>query len=288
MNQFHQWMLEYCGDCGAVFPVRAVRNAERRKIYSTVDGTSIAPADNSPAWVVHAVRMERRLRSYQDFRQLMLDMPTHMFDIRKCVRESANEYGWYVAHILPAKNRNINFLHWDRREVERRFYLTLHPCNLFFVPGVRNRELGENPDVIRYIASRYATRYGVVWEQFLERVGIPTGLGDPSFDPGNFRVEYALAGPRPPLLDIHSARLSSDLVKVRYKASRLMFKRDAIEPLGADEFFEVITPMGVYRLTKGDFYTQFPSVTKTPSYRDSGLYHGAKLHLKAQRFRVGD
>ena len=46
--------------------------------------------------------------------------------------------------------------------------------------------------------------------------------------------------------------------------------------------------MGVYRLTKGDFYTQFPSVTKTPSYRDSGLYHGAKLHLKAQRFRVGD
>ena len=79
----------------------------------------------------------------------------------------------------------------------------------------------------------------------------------------------------------------SGLVRVRYKASRLTFKRDAIEPLGPNEVFEVITPMGTYRFSKIEFYGVFPHIPKTLSYRKRGSYHGARLHVAAERFRVG-
>ncbi len=80
-----------------------------------------------------------------------------------------------MAHILPAKDRNTNFSSWDRQEVERRYYLTLHPCNLFFVPGVRNRALGENPEIIQFVARQYAARYATTWKEFVAR----TGKADP-------------------------------------------------------------------------------------------------------------
>src|SRR4051794_36844513 len=92
----HRWMAQYSSENSAVFPVRAVRGALRRQQYSTIDGTMIAPADNSPAWVIHALLLEGRLTSYIEFRELMLSIPTHMFDIRKVTRKTANHYGWYV------------------------------------------------------------------------------------------------------------------------------------------------------------------------------------------------
>ena len=114
--QFHDWMGRYCDEPAPVFPVRSVAGTQRRRVYSTADRTQIAPADNSPAWIVHAVLIERRLSSYRDFRDLISTMPTHMFDIRRCASRTANDFGWYVAHIVPAKNGDTNFQLWDRRE----------------------------------------------------------------------------------------------------------------------------------------------------------------------------
>jgi hypothetical protein len=285
VGQFHAWMAQYCVEDGSVFPIRAVRGTARRRVYSTLDGTAFAPADNSPAWVVHALLVSERVASYAEFRKLMLRMPVHMFDIRRIVRQTANDYGWYVAHVIPAKNRDTDFERWSRAEVERRYYLTLHPCNLFFVPGVRNRELGEHPRVIRFLTLKYAERYGPIWKEFLDRVGPIDTAEAASSGPGDMVVHYRsgttdvrpTSGPLP---------TSSDLVKVRYKSSRLMFKRDDIEPLRPGELFEVVTPTGVYRFSKDEFYSVFPSIPNTASYRQSGAYHGAKLHLRAQRFRV--
>ena len=52
--------------------------------------------------------------------------------------------------------------------------------------------------------------------------------------------------------------------------------------------FEVVTPMGIYRFTKRTFYSEFPNIPETASYREHGVYHCEKLHLKAQRFRLVD
>jgi hypothetical protein len=82
-----------------------------------------------------------------------------------------NDLGWYVAHLYPAKNRDTGWEAWSHAEVRRRFYLTLHPCNLFFVPGTHNVDHGENPCVIGFISERYAERYGTIWTEFVDIIG---------------------------------------------------------------------------------------------------------------------
>jgi hypothetical protein len=283
----HSWMDEYCEEGEVIFPVRAVRGTERRRTYTTTDGTRIARADNSPAWVMHCELMRGGLRSSTEFQELMRNMPVHMFDLKRRTDKTANQCGWYVAHVIRVKNGNTNFSAWDRDEVKRRFYLTLHPCNLFFVPGVRNSELGENPNVIQFVTDRYVERYGDTWTEFLERV-MPRICTREISDTGDLRIEFGERPVvRPKIRRIVDAR-SGEQGMVRYSASRLTFKRDEIEQLRWDEKFEVTTPMGVYRFTKREFYEQFPRIPQTASYREIGLYHGARLHLKAEQFRVSD
>jgi hypothetical protein len=63
------------------------------------------------------------------------------------------------------------------------------------------------------------------------------------------------------------------VVRATYWFSRLCFKRDIIESLGEDDTFEVATPAGAFRMTKGEFYADFANVAASRSYRDRGVYH---------------
>jgi len=58
---------------------------------------------------------------------------------------------------------------------------------------------------------------------------------------------------------------------VSYQFSRLCFKASVIERLGDDEPFQVITPVGTFRFTKGEFYRDFPNVVASSSYRDTAM-----------------
>ena len=273
-----------------MFPVRSVRNALRRKLYSTQDGTLIAPADNSPAWVIHAMLVQHRLSSYCDFTAMMTSMPAHMFDISKVSIQTANHFGWYIAHIYPVKNRDTAFQSWIRCEVKRRCFLTLHPCNIFPVPGIRNRQHGEDSEVIAFVATQYALRYGSIWTEFLNEIHAEPlhscqkfGLRLVQFDftsPQQGSVSGLTGGSQTIAL---SARMS---VATSYRATRLTFKRDQIEPLHPGEQFEVVTPFGVYRFTKQEFHSEFSSIAQSASYREHGSYNGKNLHLKAEKFRV--
>jgi len=71
-----------------------------------------------------------------------------------------------------------------------------------------------------------------------------------------------------------------------YASNHLTFRRDLIDALGDDEFFEVTTPAGRFRMSRGDFYSQFPEVTVSSSYRDLGEYHYPMIPYKAFRFLV--
>jgi hypothetical protein len=71
--------------------------------------------------------------------------------------------------------------------------------------------------------------------------------------------------------------------------NRLCFKAKYIELLTPDEAFRVVVAgIGVYQMTKAEFYETFPNIVVSASYRDHGLYHGANLHARAARFRVAD
>lgn len=74
---------------------------------------------------------------------------------------------------------------------------------------------------------------------------------------------------------------------VTYDSSRFCFKRDRIDPLDPAEQFRMITPVGVFQMTKADFYREFPNVVASASYK-SGVYNYPKLPSKAEQFRIRD
>jgi hypothetical protein len=288
VSSFHEWLMRYCKEPSAVFPLRMVTGAKRRQLYSTCDGSLIAPADNAPAWAVHALLVERKLSSYHDFKMLMASMPAHMFDIGKIGVRTANSYGWYIAHIFPAKNGDTQFRLWTRDEVKKRCFLTLHPCNIFPVPGVRNRQHGEDPKVIAFVAEQYAIRYRSMWSDFLGQIKAAplasnTNFGSEQVLRDSISIERTPTRKKIALTEAAEGKSPSI---ISYSATRLTFKRDRIEPLGTDEQFEVVTPMGIYRFTKRAFYSEFGNITRSVSYREKGSYNGKQLHLKAQMFRV--
>jgi hypothetical protein len=73
---------------------------------------------------------------------------------------------------------------------------------------------------------------------------------------------------------------------VKYEFSRLCFKADMIEPLAAEDSFQVNTPKGSFRMTKAQFYRTFANVVASSSYRDKGIYHYPTVPGKAEQFRL--
>jgi len=62
---------------------------------------------------------------------------------------------------------------------------------------------------------------------------------------------------------------------------------DRVLALQPDEVFCVVTPGGTYRMTKREFYEEFPNVVSSKSYRTGErLYHYPKPPRRARRFRV--
>ena len=71
-----------------------------------------------------------------------------------------------------------------------------------------------------------------------------------------------------------------------YEFSRLCFRRDVIEALAPQDAFRVITPTGVFQMTKADFHRAFSNVAQSRSYLENGLYHYPKLPARAEEFRI--
>ena len=72
--------------------------------------------------------------------------------------------------------------------------------------------------------------------------------------------------------------------KVEYEFSRLCFKADLIEPLDWDDYFCVITKTCVFKMSKREFYENFPNVIQSKSYQESKIYHYPKTPIKAEKF----
>jgi hypothetical protein len=74
--------------------------------------------------------------------------------------------------------------------------------------------------------------------------------------------------------------------RVAYEYSRLCFKRDQIEQLGINERFRVLSPVGTFEMTRGNFERVFANVARSQSYRLHGIYHYPVAPAKADPFRV--
>jgi curved DNA-binding protein CbpA len=74
---------------------------------------------------------------------------------------------------------------------------------------------------------------------------------------------------------------------VMYEFSRLCFKADVIESLSDQGSFRVVTPVGIFQMTKADFYRDFANVVRSRSYREGGIYHYPTVPQKALGYQVG-
>jgi hypothetical protein len=273
VEHHHAALLAYCREADPLFIVRALTATVRGNVYRTDSGSRFTPSDNAPAWWMHAL-------AFNGIRDVdYTTAPTHLFEIGRRVPSNINAAGWHVAHIYGAKDRDTNWQSWDRAQLTRRFIRNIHPCNCFYIPKNSWRRLGADPKVIGVVAQRYAGRYRSVWPEFV------SFAGGHSLDPGDPEMRYECSPKSKssaPTPNVGHDGIAS------YQASRLTFKADVIEPLADDAVFEVITPVGRFRLTKTEFYREFPGVVASVSYHQHRSYNYSKLPSRALRFKVDE
>jgi hypothetical protein len=275
VEQFHRQLVAYCDEPSAVFLVRQVGDTERGHDYLTGGGDRFRAVDNAPAWAVHYSLFHEVDLQGEPFSHFVDGLPVHMFDVTKVLDASINTAGWHVAHIYDVGDRDTDFRHWTRAQLIRRFIRNIHPCNHFFVPLANWQRYGGDERVIAYFAHLYAARYATIWPDFCALAhAIPTPYHS-SF--GQLRYTLTSTAPAP---------ATGTAPLVTYRHTRLCFKADQIEPLPMDGSFRVTTNVGIFQMTKAEFYRDFANVVQTRSYRAPGGYHYSVLPRRAESYRV--
>lgn len=284
----------YITSTNPLFLLRYVSGTTRREIYQTDDGTQFRATDNAPAWWVHAALMQGYRIAPDEFAEVASTMPAHMFDVAATSAPTASAAGWHIAHIFGVKDGNTDFERWTRADVVGRFVRNIHPCNYFPIAKTEWQRWGGDRRVIGVFASMYAERYRDIWPQFVRLARADDGDLVRVAGPVEYHYSKGIRVPR------RASRVSGGSTKpielavsrslqsnsAEYRASRLTFKRDVIEALDADDRFRVITPVGTFQMTKMEFYTAFPKVPLTRSYRDAGTYNYPTVPKAAEPFRV--
>lgn len=183
VEAFHRALVGYLGQPDPRHLVRAVAGLERGVPITTRDGSRLIPGDNSPAWWWHAVLFNDLLVDPSKLASFIAATPFHMF--RAPNRgETLNVKGWYVAHILGVKNRDVRWQDWPRSTAVWRFVRNIHPCNVFYVPKKPAAWIDVSADaaMLATIAAYYRHRYGSIWDEFCDLADAPPGHGNPAPD----------------------------------------------------------------------------------------------------------
>ncbi len=168
---FHHALTEYISGRDPLCLVRAVSGTTRRQIYQTGDGTCFRATDNAPAWWVHATLVHGGQIAPGAMADVVASMPAHLFDVATTAPPTANAAGWHIAHVLPVKDGNTDYLRWRRADVVRRFIRSVHPCNYFPIAKTQWQRWGGDKRVIGRFAALYADSYSTVWTAFLALAG---------------------------------------------------------------------------------------------------------------------
>ena len=282
--RFHELLRRYLLTADPAFVVRG-SSSMRRETLRTRNGLTILPSDNAPAWWVHHMLWNGIPLDDDSFGDAIKGCPRHFHDVSKRRENGINMAGWYVAHILPAKFGNPNPEVWTREEAVAKFIRNFHPANHFYVPG--GRAVGEDRRVIAYAARRSAERCAGVWGEMVSWSG-PQAREYLDGLPAVTGKEHIRFLTSLKLIKEERAAEHRSLgpAVVEYRATRLHFRGEFIEPLGLDDAFRIVTPVGTFEMTKRDFYEVFANVTASVSYRTgSKHYHYPSMPSKAIRFR---
>lgn len=147
-----------------IYLTRYVRGQVRGKICRTTDGGRILPTDNAPVWWLHAFLLSDE-PLLDEPEALFFGLPCHFHQATRF--QTLNQAGFHAAHILPAKNRNVDWERWSHKELARRMLVNIHPCNMFLVAKEGWTRNGGRPDIIAWVVDTYRGRYGKTMDRFL-------------------------------------------------------------------------------------------------------------------------
>lgn len=166
----------------------------------------------------------------------------------------------------------------------RRFIRNIHPCNCFYIAKHKWQIYGGDPRIIAYFASQYVQRYNDVWAEFCASVKGPQLMNGENF--AYLPYSYGKLHSSQHVINDHNSPATSP--QLTYASSRLRSKAWAIEALDPSDSFRVITPIGIFQMTKADFYRDFSNVIASSSYRDKGDYNYKDTPAKALKYLVRD
>ena len=288
---FHDQLISYYQEYkDPIYLVRYTGSLGRRETICNQCGQRLRASDNAPSWWVHHLLFTEEYKKYLSFQSIIDMIPCHMFDIRLPVH--INKIGWHVAHIFNVKDGNTDYHKWDAKELMRRTILNIHPCNYFYIPKTNWQTYGGDQDVIAFFYEKFKKKYHSIWNEFLHLIGEESTVFQ-SYA-GEYKLvidhkEKELSTEKKPCLLSTADMVIKDVVcfddlAVWYEFSRLCFKADLIEPLSMTDKFGIITPDGVFVMTKEEFYNTFPNVIKSKSYLEKRIYHYSTPPKKAELF----
>ncbi len=288
VKRWHRLLINYAASKDALFLIRYMMGTDRRQTYHTDHGGRFKATDNAPAWWFHFALFHELEPTADEFREIIATIPTHLFDVKSQLPVNINANGWHVAHIFDVKTGDTNYRRWTHADLVGRFLRNVHPCNYFFVPKQDWQKWGGNERVVAYFVELYESKYSEVWTEFVRLSH--ADMSRISRVSGSIRYHYGEAvGPtQRDQIDVseRNRTLSHGNPATSYKASRLTFKADVIDPLAMEDTFRVETPQGVFEMTKADFLRVFPKVSATLSYREGRVYNYSKTPRAALQFLV--
>lgn len=290
VSEFHKLLFDYLESNDPLFLIRALAETARGQTYRTNSGGRFKATDNAPAWWIHFTLFHEINIPASSFASIIETLPTHFFEVAVQVPLSISAAGWHVAHIFPVKDRNTNYRAWNHDELARRCVRNIHPCNYFFIPKTDWQVWGGNDHVISYFAKLYEDYYHSVWTDFVSLAG----TGSKALAKSSGPVAYAIAPRATASAPIALEQSHGESVDhqggrahvLTYEATRLAFKADLIEPLPSSGRFRIVTPVGTFEMSKAEFYSAFPNVVKSKSYKEGRLYHYPTVPKAALRFRI--
>lgn len=286
----HRALADYVAVPGGVLLVRRAGDMRRRSDYVTSDGPRLRATDNAPAWWVHIALFQGCRITPNAVGHVVETIPTHLFDVARAMPTSASAAGWHIAHVFAVKDGRTDYRAWQREDAVARFIRNIHPCNHGLVPKPQWQRWGGDARVLGYFTAQFAHRYGAAWDEFLQlaqadasavphpAAPIPYSYVRDVIRPANERPSVDEPDP--------ASGGSGSHVRASYRATRLLFRRDIIEPLTDDEVFQVTTPEGTFEMTKAEFARVFANVRESRSYRVRGVYHYRTTPKVAHRFLV--
>lgn len=286
---FHNALARYVNAPSPLFLLRAISATERRSDYQAGEGQTFRATDNAPAWWVYGTLSAGHRIDPECVDAVIRSIPCHMFDVPGASASVPAGFGWHIAHILNVNNRDADFGAWGKKELVRRFMRNVHPANYFLLPKQDWQRLGNDSDIVDFMARVYQDRYASIWPEFAELAGFDRPLSRVSA--AGIVVRFGVKHPVDQVQAAATAATPSvdaerGSVAVSYRASRLWFKRDIIEPLAAGDRFRIETPIGDFEMTKADFHRVFPNVIASRSYREGGNYHWPSPPASADQFRL--